>query len=272
MTTDQSSTICTLIKITRTDGVVLGLTDLDIDVVYAGQTYISASGYTPTDYESSSDLSVSNADISGLFDAANISKDEVAAGLFDHAELQISLHNWDANTPIRSLARGWWGEVKLFQAKYVAEFRSLSQQMNNTIVNVLTNTCNAQFCDDRCTLNAVDFTYTGAVTSLAATITSVTFGTDLVGYADDVFRFGKITFTSGANSGQSFDIKRYVEVDGVIQLYSQTAYNVQIGDQFSIIEGCDKLVPTCVGRSNIDNYRGFPSIPNPDKAFKIYSE
>ena len=38
------TTLCNLLKITRTDTVELGITDLDIDVIYDGLTYRAISG------------------------------------------------------------------------------------------------------------------------------------------------------------------------------------------------------------------------------------
>ena len=138
-------------------------------------------------------------------------------------------------------------------------------------MEVITQTCNATFCDSRCTLLAANFTYGGEVTAISVSATTNVFLTDLAGFADDVFRVGVISFLTGANANSSFDIKKSY-ANGSIQLYNQTPYNIAVGDTFSIIEGCNKTIETCVARNNVDNFRGFPTVPNPDKAFRIYSE
>ena len=263
LASDASSTRCSLIKIVREDAEVFGVTDFDTDITYDGVTYVSASGYTPTDYEAKDDVSVSNADVEGLFDAAGIDKADAAAGLFDNAQIEIFLYDWDAGTLVRTLAKGWWGEVKLYNKRYVAEFRSLTQKMNNTLGRVIKPVCDAVFCDSRCTLDVAGFTLNGAIAAINSN-----FDFDISFSAtNDIYRFGVITMTSGQNEQITKDIKQ--NIAGNIILYQPFPFTLAVNDRFSIVEGCDKTIGTCVARSNQDNFRGFPFVPSPDKAFKI---
>jgi len=86
------------------------------------------------------------------------------------------------------------------------------------------------------------------------------------GYYDD----GLITFTSGNNSGLSFQVKYW---DGVTLTLSSALFAACAdGDTFVISPGCDHTVSTCVQKfNNIDNFRGFPSMPGQD-AIMLYPD
>jgi hypothetical protein len=63
-----TTTLCTIWKVTLSDGTVLGFTDLSSDVTYLGLRYVSALGYNATAVESSADLTVDNLELLGSID------------------------------------------------------------------------------------------------------------------------------------------------------------------------------------------------------------
>lgn len=74
---------------------------------------------------------------------------------------------------------------------------------------------------------------------------------------------GIITFTSGPNSGLSFQVKSWDGTTLVLQnpLFAQPAN----GDTFDISPGCGHNVFDCLNKfNNLDNHRGFPTIPGMD--------
>lgn len=262
---DQTTNYCTLISITRTDGAWIGITDLDTDVYDGATRYVSASGYESSNLDTNDRLGVANADISGLFSAAGIELTQATYGAYDNAEVIIDLYDYENNVKIKRLATGWWGELKAEQGRYVAEFRSLAQELNNTVCRTIAATCDAEFCDSRCTLDAATYTVTGSVTvATSQTVFTDTSRTE----ADDTFRYGVLTITRGENAGQSRDVKHSTAA-GVITLYRPLSYPLAVGDEYSLIEGCDKTIADCITRSNQLNFRGFPFVPSPDVAFKI---
>jgi len=268
-TADQSTTYCTLVRVTRTDSQVFGMTDLDKDLSVGGIDYVSASGYTPTAYATDGSLGVNNADITGLFDAAGINKADAAAGLFDNAAIDIWIYDYEAQTVLRQLAKGWWGEVKLYRNKYTAEFRSISQALKNTVGRTFTAHCDAGFTDARCGLSAETHTSAG-------TLTSVTSNGEFIDSAlndvDGTYNYGVITFTSGNNSGLSMEVKTSLAT-GAITLFQPMKFDVAIDDTYSILQGCDKSQSACLNTyNNVINFRGFPDIPSPDEVFKIYGQ
>jgi len=266
-TVDHSTTYCTLIRITRTDTTVFGLTDHDVDISEGGVDYVSASGYTPTAYATDGSLGINNADISGLFDAAGIDKADAAAGLFDNAAIDIWVYDYEAETILRQLSKGWWGAVKLYRNTYTAEFRSISQSFTNTVGRTFAANCDAQFADSRCGLTPATYTSTGTITAVSD---NSSFADSALTDADNTYRYGSITFTSGDNNGVSMEVKTSLAV-GAITTFQPLPFDVEVGDTFSIVQGCDKFQATCnTTYSNVDNFRGFPDIPNSDEAIKIH--
>jgi len=149
------------IRIERTDGVVLCITELDKDLeindsvlgfISADQTYLSAAGYTPTNMQSTSDNAVNNADIEGVLSAAGAQREDIIGGRYDFAKLHIFLWDYVNNVLIKKLGSGHWGESTLNNGSYIAEFRSLSQQLQQTIGRTYNPECDEQFGGKRCQL------------------------------------------------------------------------------------------------------------------------
>jgi len=86
---------------------------------------------------------------------------------------------------------------------------------------------------------------------------------------------GLITFTTGLNTGLSFEVKVFdmdSDDDGSVTLYMRTPFNVVAGDLATIYPGCDKTVATCNSRfANVFNFQGFPHVPG-DNYLKDYPD
>lgn len=81
----------------------------------------------------------------------------------------------------------------------------------------------------------------------------------VAGFYDDGF----LTFTSGLNSGLSFQIDQW---DGItLRLKNALFQPPSPGDTFQISPGCAHNVADCHNKfNNLDNHRGFPTIPGQD--------
>ena len=259
----EVTTLATCWKITRTDGTVLCFTDHDADIAVEGLRYLASSGITPTAVSSQLGLSVDNLELQGMLQDGSLSEADILAGKYDHAAVSIFMVNHqspaDGVLPLKS---GWLGEVSLNGGAFTAEIRGISAMLQQEIGQVFTSTCRAQLGDARCGIDLSGFTVTGTVTAAAASSYQFTDSarTELTNY----FAYGLITFTSGANSGLSMEIRSFA--GGAFQLFLPMPNNVQVGDAYTAVAGCDKLFDTCVGRfNNALNFRGEPDVPGPDK-------
>jgi uncharacterized phage protein (TIGR02218 family) len=81
-------------KVTRTDATVMGFTDHDRDLVFDGVTFAAATGFTASEAVSSLGLSVDNLEVEGALAAAAITEEDLAAGLYDGAGVELWRVNW----------------------------------------------------------------------------------------------------------------------------------------------------------------------------------
>lgn len=259
----ECATLATLVKITRVDGVVLGFTSHDNNLVVAGVTYQAATAFTASALESRMGLSTDNLDVFGLLDSTGISEADLNAGLYDHARVDVYMCNWaDISQGTMQMRRGWLGEIKISNGSYQAELRGLTDLLQRPIGHVITPECRHNLGDDACTLHLATLTATGNVTSAA----SKTVFTDLArAESAGVFDYGLLTWTSGANNGLKMDVKAFA-AGGTFTLWLPMPNAVSVGDSYSVTQGCDKRFTTCKNTfNNAVNFGGFPHLPGIDK-------
>ena len=98
------------------------------------------------------------------------------------------------------------------------------------------------------------------------TVTSATiFETSLV-QATGWYDGGELTWTSGANAGQTVAVRSWDAATSTLTLFLPALYPIQVGDAFTIRPGCDKTFATCQAKfDNAINFRGFPHVPGNDQ-------
>jgi uncharacterized phage protein (TIGR02218 family) len=260
----EVTTLSTCWKATLKNGTVYGFTDNINDLFIDGINFTATSGYTASNIETSSDLAVDNLEIQGVLDSNLITEDDILAGVWDFAQIEIFQVNYnDLSQGKLYLRSGEIGIIKSGRSAFVAELRGLMQKYSNIIGEITTVTCRAEFCDNRCTLDINSFTFAGSVTS----VTNNRIFTDSSRTEDTgFFEYGKIDFLTGNNAGLSMEVKAFT-FGGLIELALAMPYEIQTGDTFNIIAGCSKTVDSCKSYNNIINFRGEPHVPGQDKAF-----
>jgi hypothetical protein len=163
----DTRTLANLWKITRQDGNVYGFTDHDTAILFGGITYGSLGGFSASTLEMSSDMSTSNAEVIALFDGGSVNEADMLAGVWDNAAITISLVNYmDLSMGALVLAGGFTGQFKIMNGKYVAEFRSLAQIMQQEVGQIYSPTCRASLGDSRCKVPLGPLTYNGTVATV----------------------------------------------------------------------------------------------------------
>jgi uncharacterized phage protein (TIGR02218 family) len=164
----EVTALATCWRLTRTDGLVLGFTDHDRDLVIESLTYRAASAYSRSAIASRAGLAVDNLDLEGLLDSDAISEEELRAGRFDRAAVEVFLVNWQAlGQGVVRLRRGTLGEVRLQGGLYRAELRGMAQALTAPAVEVYTPECRADLGDHRCQVDLAALTVPGSVASAA---------------------------------------------------------------------------------------------------------
>lgn len=262
------TTLATCWKLTRTDGVVMGFTDHEVDLVVGGTTYAASSGYTRSAIQSNSTLAVDNMELEGIITGLGLSDVDIRAGVYDYAEVLVFLVDYtDPTLGTLILRRGHIGELTLKDGIYVTEIRGLSQAFTRTFVEVYTHTCQAQLGDARCKYNLAGLG-TDTITVTGVYPNNAGFAFASTGRAVNFYRGGLAKWSTGANAPRSMEIK---EASGTaVTLFLPMGFPIAVGDVVIISAGCDKSLATCANTfNNILNFRGFPHIPGLDRALQL---
>jgi uncharacterized phage protein (TIGR02218 family) len=259
----EVTTLATCWRLERADGWVRGFTDHDRELVVDGLTYVASTGFLPSAIKTASDLSVDNLDVDGFLDDAALRAEDLIAGLFDGARIEVFIVNWaDLGQGRLLLRKGFLGEIKRADQRFSAEIRGLSNRLQQTAGKLYSRLCRVDLGSSECGVALGPRTDTYAVTQVIAADTVRVVTARATGY----FTFGKATFTTGANAGAVNEVLLH---DGqTIRLFVPMPRPIVVGDQIVLVAGCDKTPETCNAKfANILNFRGEPHIPGNDKVF-----
>ncbi len=256
----ELTTLAELVRIMRTDGLVIGFTSHDADVIVDGVTYHADGAFSADKMIQNTALKTKDYEVVGLLDSDLIAENDLAAGLYDHARVDVFLCNWaDLSQGVVHIRRGWLGEVALSGGRYAAGLRGFHDLLTRKVGETYTPECRFCFGDTRCGKNKEDFTFSGFVT---ATQDARTFFDTTQTQATGVFDDGLLTWTSGANAGAACEVCKWDLTTGSFTLWLPLPYAVAYGDTYDVIAGCDKRFSTCRTRfNNAVNYGGFPYLP-----------
>lgn len=255
-------------RVTRRDGLVQGFTDHDRDLIVAGVTFRAGAGITASESVSAQGLGVTGLEVSGALSDVSLTEADLAAGRYDGARIDLLLIDWSNPTAHMLLRTGTIGEVRREGGAFLAELRGPADALNQTRGRVLGALCDADFGDARCGLD-ITIPSRRAVTTVAAVEGALALTLNgLDAYADGVFTDGRLTFTSGANTGFATEVK--AQSGARVQLWQRPPEAVAAGDGVHLTLGCDKRFSTCQSRfGNALNFRGFPHMPGNDFVISI---
>jgi uncharacterized phage protein (TIGR02218 family) len=261
------TTLCHCWRITRRDGVVLGFTDHDEDVLLDELACKAGTGFAGSEATAQAGFAVGGAEVSGALADESLREADLAAGRYDAATVEVFLVDWSEPSLFVLMSKGAIGEVRREGTAFAAELRGLADRLSEESGRRYTPACSADMGDARCTvdLGRPEFLGGGAIAALRGSSSFLASGLD--GFADTWFTAGKLTFTGGANAGLAVEVKSHrITADGiVIALWQAMPEPLATGDPFSITAGCDKRFSTCRDRfDNAVNFRGFPHIPGND--------
>ncbi len=259
-----STTLAYMWLVTRLDGQVFAFTSLDVDLVYDGRTYKSATGFTPSAIASGSDLSVTNLEIIGPIAAATVNEDDVTAGRWDGAAVEVFEVNYaDLSMGRMLLSSGTLGNVSTGQLQFQAEQRGIEQQLQQPVGRVFAPTCDADLGSARCGVNLPALQVSSTVTTTTSQRAFVATGLTQVA---DYFGGGVVTWLTGANAGLRMEVQTFA-LGGVVGLALKMPYAIAVGDTFTAVPGCRKRrTEDCKTKfSNVINFRGFPDVPGNNK-------
>lgn len=142
--------LCQAWIVTRADGVKLGFTDHDRDLVVDGVTCRAGGGWSPGASEAGAGYVPGQSAALGVLDDAGITEADLAAGLYDGAKVAALRVDWRA--PSR-LVRLWTATIaavsregQAFKAGLAGPLAALERMAGRTF----TRLCDARLGDPRC--------------------------------------------------------------------------------------------------------------------------
>lgn len=260
----------TLWTVTSVDGAVLvRLTDHDRQVVYDGQTFTPVSAPSVTARDRRAGLGANDAEMASFIDADAVSDHDLASGRYDGAviaELYVDADALFAGPYARAVY--YVEEVTSNGDYWEWRVRQLAGQLQRQVGRNVGKRCDHVFGSSGCGFTLGNNTVQGVATVQTTTVASV--AVQLVQLAvsaltgpTDLFFYGSLKFTSGANSGLSFDIAN--QSGTTLTLSEPTPEPIAVSDGVQLTAGCDYTYGTCVGRfNNGPRFGGFPTIPGTD--------
>ena len=207
-------------------------------------------------------------------EAAQLTEEDIAAGLFDGATVATLLVNWREPAQFAPVRAAVIGRIARADGRFVAELESRAASLDKPNGRYLRRGCDARLGDARCRVDLAREGLRGAGEVLAVTAPATLVAGGLGAFAAGWFAFGEIAFSSGALDGRTLTVvdHRREGEDVVLVLPAAEAMPAP-GDAFTIVAGCDKRFATCKAKfANAVNFRGFPHLPGNDAAYAYVTE
>lgn len=259
-----ATTLCWCWRLTRNDGVSFGFTDHDKALMFDGTTFEASAGFTASDIKDGIGLAVDNLEVAGALTSAALTDEDLSAGRYDDARVEIYRVNWQDVAQRVLMRSGSLGEVRRNGLAFSAEVRGLQHYLQQPKGRLFQYTCDADLGDARCGVNLASSAYAATATIVAIHSSRRFTVSGLNAYDDDFFTRGLASFTSGPADGLAIEVKSHSKTSAVttIELWAEAEGPPAIGNAFVVTAGCDKRIETCRARfANAINFRGFPAMP-----------
>lgn len=209
----------------------------------------------------------------GLIADESISARDILGGLYNGATVEVWETQWTDTEPgfiPRRLMRGVMGRISQSDAVFKADALTAGARlMQRPLLHPHTPSCRYDLGDGRCPVALGPITVTGSITGLPALNALQRskyrmFSDSSRAEADGYFADGRITWTSGLNTGLSAEVR--TNVAGVFTLWAPMPYEITAGDTYSMVPGCNKTRDdhTVKFGLNMTDFGGFPDLPGFD--------
>lgn len=249
---------------------IVRLTAHPVDLLMQnGAVYKTLLGYDFSSWEAVSDMAPGAVDLEGILDVVGISRDDLAAGVYDNARCYAFKTSWkapieDEQPEICSLL----GRVTLIDNRFVAEEMALVDALNQPVGQTYNANCQKTFGGQEfagCKKDLAPLTVTGTITSVTSRyVFRDSARIEAAGY----FKAGTIRWLTGDNVGLKLQEVKDYAADGTVTIHEAFHYPVQVGDQYEMVPGCQKLLEDCKFWNNVTNFGGFSFIPTQNQYTK----
>ncbi len=248
-------------RLERRDGVALGFTTHDRDIVIGHLVYRAAPGMLPSAISTSDGFDAETLEVAGALTSEAIRAADLREGRWDGASVFVFMVDWeDPGGEHLPLARGEIGDVSVKGEGFTAELRGPTAMIERPVVEQTSPECRAELGDKRC---RVDMAARVMVTRIVAISEDDEVEVAAVSGPANGYAYGRLRWIGGGNSGLDSQIVR--SEGSRLTLREPPPHAPAVGDLIEISEGCDKGFETCAARfANAANFRGEPHLPGMD--------
>lgn len=257
------TTLCTCWKAIRRDGAVFGFADHDRDLEFDGLVFRAGSGLRGSSSQANLGLAIGGSEIGGVLSSNDIAEQDLAAGLFDAARIEVWRVNWGDVAQRALVDIHVIGEVTRTASGFTAELRALTHAFDQEVGGTYQKRCSATLGDARCGVD-LDAPALSSLAILLAQEGASALRLQSFAFAPGAFDGGFISIVGGGHDGMRAMIEscRPAQDDVRLSLWDPLPFALPAGTNLKLTAGCDGAFSTCRTRfSNQLNHRGFPHIP-----------
>ena len=256
---DRLETIALAWTIARRDGVTIGLTDHDRDLMLDGLVYRAAPGMTPSAVRRGDGVEADTMDAKGALTATAITERDLLAGRWDGAAVRVRAVDWRRGVGTAELGGGTIGAIELADGAFTAELRGAAAALDRPVAEETAPTCRAELGDRRCRVAMAGRRRFARVVARDGRVLTL----DMVEPVANGWGGGRLRWFGGDNCGLEERIA--VSAGAGVTLRDMPRFSVAAGTLVWIEDGCDRTIATCAARfGNAANFRGEPYLPGVD--------
>ncbi len=252
------TTLAFLWRVERADGVAIGFTSHDRDLVRGGFAYRAAPGMVPSSIRLTDGFDVDDVELNGALTSGAFTEDDLRVGRWDGARLTLSAADWTdpAATP-QLLIAGSFGSVTMRDGSFGVALRGVASVFDRPVSEETSPACRATLGDPRCRVDMA--ARQPVVMALAVAGAQVTVDTAA---PDGLYNFGTLRWTEGPLAGVD---ARILSSAGTLLTLAEPPASIALPARVFLREGCDRQLSTCRDRfANVVNFRGEPHLPGND--------
>lgn len=256
----ELATLALCWRIERCDGVTVGLTDHDRDLMVDGMTYRAAPGMTPSAIKRGSGFDADTMQVDGALVSDAITEADLLAARWDGARVVLFGVDWSGDGTDRvDLGQGTLGAVTLKDGGFGAELAGAAAALDRAVVEATSPECRAELGDARCRVAMAGRRRFARVIAVAQERVTL----DTAEPGGNAYGGGRLRWFGGANAGLESAVA--ASEGATATLRAPPPFAVEAGVLVELVEGCDKSLATCAGRfANAVNFRGEPYLPGID--------
>lgn len=256
---DRLTSVALLWSLARRDGVTIGVTDHDRDLVVEGRVYAAAPGMTPSAIERGDGLDAAAMEVRGALTSAAVTERDLVAGRWDGALVTVAAVDWAGPAVPVVLSEGTIGAVEIDDAGFGAELRGAAAGLDRAVCEETSAGCRASLGDKRCRVPMAGRRRFARVVSVVGAVVTL----DAVEPVAGAYGGGSLRWMGGEACGL---VQGIVMSSGAkVTLRGVPVVAVAAGTLVELREGCDRTIATCAGRfGNAVNFRGEPYLPGMD--------